>query len=143
MAAYSVYARRCRPTDKAFIFGLVKTLLFPLVEKYFRPDKEMFEKRFALDYKERHVLMRGKRRIGFCQLSPDGKILFVTGIFLKPAYQRKGLGGLLMKNFETFGFKRIRLRIWENNPARGFYEKLGYSVTAKDGHKYLMEKYIA
>ncbi len=132
--------RGCKKTDYSFVFGLVKKSLFPFVAKYYQPDKAMFDERFYHDYKERTIILRGKRRIGFYHLVPQVGVLHVKGIFISSAYQRKGIGQFLMRYFETLGFKRILLEVWENNPAYRFYRKWGYCVFKKKNHKYFMEK---
>jgi ribosomal protein S18 acetylase RimI-like enzyme len=135
-----ITARRCRKSDYDFIFGIVRTMIFPFVREYFTPSKDMFIERFAKDYKERIVLMRGKRRIGFYQLAPDKNCLHIVGIFLSKAYQGKRIGTYLMKYFETLGYSTVRLQVWENNPAHSFYKNIGYEDISKENHKYLMEK---
>lgn len=84
--------------------------------------------------------MRGKRRIGLYELTFNDEILTVSRILLSQAYQKKGIGKYLMKYFETLGYKKIQLMAWENNPAVGFYKKLGYKIVKEENHKYLMEK---
>lgn len=53
---------------------------------------------------------------------------FGTAIFVTPEYQRRGVGGQLMRRVEAqataMGADRITVRAAVN--ARGFYEKLGY-----------------
>ena len=115
-----ITARQCKKSDYDFVFGIVKTMIFPFVSEYFAPSKSMFIERFAKDYKERVIVMRGKRRIGFYQLTPDKNCLHITGIFLSKAYQGKHIGTYLMKHFETLGYDTIRLQVWENNPAHIF-----------------------
>jgi ribosomal protein S18 acetylase RimI-like enzyme len=137
---YKISTRQCKKIDYDFVFGIVKTMIFPFVKEYFSPDKKMFDERFARDYKERIIIMRGNRRIGFYQLTPGKDCLHVTGIFLSKTYQGKGIGKYLMEYFETLDFHTIRLQVWENNPAYNFYKKIGYNVVSKENHKYLMEK---
>lgn len=86
------------------------------------------------------ILLEGKKRIGFYQLTPRGKELDITKIFLSPSSQGKGIGSQLMKKFEVLGCKKITLRVWDNNPALKFYKKLGYKITKKENHKIHMEK---
>lgn len=137
---YKITTRQCKKTDYDFIFGIVKKTIFPFVAKYYAPSKEMFDERFYKDYKEKIILCSGKREIGYYQLTPSKNILNITGIFLLPQYQGKGIGKYFMEYFETLGFNGINLQVWENNPAYKFYKKLGYKVVAKKKHKYFMEK---
>lgn len=70
----------------------------------------------------------------------EGDVLHVRRLFLAASYRGRGLGRRLMEGFEQIGPRRIRLEVWENNPAVRFYERLGYRTVAVKGHKYLMEK---
>ena len=45
-----------------------------------------------------------------------------------------------MYSFENIGYSKLRLRVWENNPARIFYGKLGYIIINKKEHRLEMEK---
>ena len=47
--------------------------------------------------------------------------------------------GMMVFNYEQGG-RLVRLHVWENNPAVGFYRRNGYRIMATDGHKHLMEK---
>ena len=37
-------------------------------------------------------------------------------------------------------YSEIELVVWDNNPAKNFYKKLGYQIALKKDHKYLMVK---
>ena len=84
--------------------------------------------------------MKGKRRIGFYQITPKKDCLDIRRIFLSPAYQGKGIGKKFMDYFETLDYNRLRLQVWENNPAQHFYKKLGYIIINKKEHRLEMEK---
>jgi ribosomal protein S18 acetylase RimI-like enzyme len=86
------------------------------------------------------MLVKGKKRIGFYQLTPNGKTLEITRIFLTPSYQGKGIGTWYMRYFETLGYNHLFLEVWDNNPACLFYKKLGYKKIKNKNHKILMEK---
>lgn len=80
------------------------------------------------------------------QLSKRNERLAITGLFLSKAYQGKGIAKYLMNYFETVAKKNcyleIELLVWDNNPAKDFYKKLGYKTNSKRNHKYLMIKSI-
>jgi ribosomal protein S18 acetylase RimI-like enzyme len=139
---FKIKTRKCRKSDYNFVFGLIKKSIFPYISKYFKPSKEMFDERFKEDYDKRVILLRGKRRIGFYQLTVKKDKLDITGIFLTPMYQNKHIGSFLMNYFEKLGYKTVTLQVWENNPAFKFYKKLGYKVVLKKNHKYHMEKIV-
>jgi len=143
---YVVNSRTCLKSDKQFILNLFKDSIFIYVSEYYVPDINMFNNRFNSDYKERRILLIGKRRIGSFQLTEKDNSLYVTGLFLTKTYQGKGIAKYLMNYFETVAknnnYSKIKLHVWNNNPARFFYKKLGYKIISKKNHKYLMQKEI-
>lgn len=64
-----IKTRTCKKTDRNFVLDLYKKTLFKYVEVYHTPSIAMFDERFYKDYKERKILLRGKRRIGLFQIS--------------------------------------------------------------------------
>ncbi|PIZ95427.1 MAG: hypothetical protein COX80_04465 [Candidatus Magasanikbacteria bacterium CG_4_10_14_0_2_um_filter_33_14] len=146
IGSLEIHTRPCQKSDKDFVLGLIKKTLFSYVAKYYKPSVKMFDDRFAKDYKERKILLRGKRRIGFFQLKKVNKKLIINGLFLSPNYQGKGIGKFIMTYFEKFAhknkLKNIELQVWDNNPAKDFYKKNGYKIVLRKNHKYTMSKEI-
>lgn len=143
---FEISCRTCKIEDRSFILNLFKDTIFNYISKYYNPSIEMFDKRFYSDYKEKKILLKKKRRIGLFQLSIRNNRLAITGLFLKENYQGKGIAKHLMNYFEKVAkdekYLEIELLVWENNPAKKFYEKLGYKIESKKNHKYLMVKKI-
>ena len=138
--------RTCQITDRKFVLDLLKKTLFHYVSKYYKPSVKLFDERFYQDYKERKILLRGTRRIGFFQIKKENQKLIINGLFVSPAYQSKGIGKYLMNYFEEITkqekLKIIELQVWDNNPAKYFYKKCGYKVVSRKKHKYTMTKNI-
>ncbi len=134
--------RNCRISDYTFVYNLMKTTLFPLIEKYHTIDKKGFDEKFYKDYKNMQILLRGTRRIGLYELKEKQEHLYISRLFLTPFYQKRGIGSQIMKNFEKMGYPKITLEVWDNNPAVSFYKKLGYTITKKQDHKYFLEKIL-
>ena len=141
---FEIICRTCRINDRNFILNLFQKTIFKYISKYYDPNIKMFDERFYSDYKEKKILLRGSRRIGMFQLSEQNNRLAITGLFLSESYQGKGIAKYLMKYFEevakTKGYLEIELLVWDNNPAKNFYKKLGYKTDLKKDHKYLMVK---
>jgi GNAT superfamily N-acetyltransferase len=67
----------------------------------------------------------------------------VEQIYLLPQYQRSGIGSNLMNSIitEAAGLNiPIRLRVMAVNPAKNFYEYLGFVVTETTPEFFVMEK---
>ncbi len=145
MKELGIITRKCKKSDHSFVFNLVKKTLWPYISKYIKPKKDKFDQGFfddsrGLGYKHIIILMKGKRRIGFYQITPKKDCLYIRRIFLSLAYQGKGIGKKFMHYFENLGYSKLRLQVWENNPARIFYGKLGYVIINKEEHRLEMEK---
>ncbi len=135
--------RKCRLADHDFVYHLVLQLK-PYVEKFTEWNKKFFDDDFKRTYKSGVILLKGKRRIGMFQLENKLSHIYVTRIYLSPAYQGKGIGSAVMSYVESVAKakrkRRIRLHIWQGNPALKFYGKLGYKVLERKDNKILMEK---
>ena len=137
---FGIKERKCKKSDYRFVRGLIRKTLYPYVTQYYPFDMGHVRESFNERMSEIRILMKGKRRIGFYQLSPRGKRLEVTRIYLTPRYQGKGIGTFYMRYFETLGFDVLFLVVLDNNPARLLYKKLGYKVVAEKKHRFRMEK---
>jgi len=140
---FGIKERKCKKSDYPFYRNLIRLTIKQHIESYRPFTYEKVHERFIGTYPEIKVLMKGKRRIGIYQIRPHGKKLEIVRIFLMPSYQRKKIGIWYMKQFETLGYKTLILEVWDNNPARFFYKKLGYKTTGKKNHKISMEKKIS
>lgn len=84
--------RECKLTDYNFVLELVKESIFPLVAVYFKPDENIFKKRFEEDYKERTILTDNEKPVGFYQINKLGEKMEIKGLFLIKEYRGKGIG---------------------------------------------------
>jgi ribosomal protein S18 acetylase RimI-like enzyme len=143
--SFGITTRKCRKSDQAFVYRMVK-LLYPYITRFEKWDKKQFDKTFNKTYRGTIILLKGNRRMGLFHLEHDKPYTYITRIFISPAYQRKGIGTFILNHFEDIARskskKRIRLQVWIGNPAFKFYKKLGYKVIKKKNNKYLMEKKI-
>jgi GNAT superfamily N-acetyltransferase len=61
----------------------------------------------------------------------NGKVAWVEEIMVKPDFRRKGIGKLLMQNFEAWAAsKECRLVALATRRASDFYQSLGYAESA-------------
>lgn len=66
------------------------------------------------------------RVVGFLAASADE----ITWAYVDPAVQRRGVGRALVQHVLTRATGPVELEVLEGNPARAFYEALGFTVTA-------------
>ena len=81
--------------------------------------------------------------IGYALFSPffstwRGRGMFLEDLYLQPCYRKLGLGLLLLGHVSKFtldnGSCQLRLSVLKTNPAKNFYERLGFdNFTVSDG----------
>ncbi len=77
----------------------------------------------------------------------DGTVLHVANIAVRPGMGGQGIGAALMREAETWaaraGCTLLRLATHAAMTRNvGFYERLGWQVTARDGNKVLMARHL-
>ncbi len=132
--------RSCIWEDEAFVNGLVRETIFPLVREFHAPDEAQLMDRFARKFAQHIILLDSGEPIGFYLVERQEEVLHIRRLFLVSSRWGRGIGAHLMRRFETLGPKTLRLEVWENNPAVAFYAHLGYRTVAAKGHKLVMEK---
>jgi len=102
-----------------------------------------------------HFLLanEGETTLGFASYVHNYQNKSVTKIpkiYILPEAQGKGVGKILIDAIAllaiSHGSEKLTLNVNRFNPAKGFYEKLGFDVVAEEDikldHGYLMEDYI-
>lgn len=81
--------------------------------------------------------------IGVLLVEEEPTHLQVRQVYLLPQYQKQGIGGQLLGlvvKRSAASAKPVRLRVLRVNPAKQFYEKLGFEVTDEDNDFFHMER---
>lgn len=66
----------------------------------------------------------------------------IEQMFIEPAHQNKGIGSELVRGIVAQAVKRdkpVRLKVLVGNPAKRFYERMGFAVTESTKVRYFME----
>lgn len=80
--------------------------------------------------------------IGLIGVDRRSDVWFLDKLYLLPAYQRRGLGSLLLQRLiedARSAQVRLRLTVLEVNPARHFYERHGFVLTHTISPRHHME----
>jgi ribosomal protein S18 acetylase RimI-like enzyme len=94
------------------------------------------------------ILYENKIPAAFVSFVPDGKSVRIPKLYVHPAHQKKGFGKMLLDEVEKLckgKFEAIELNVNRFNPARFFYEKLGFKIISEIDvpiGKYFMNDYI-
>jgi len=114
------------------------------------PGKKMFEMEMAADTEGIHFgAFVDDKLAGVISLFREGADFQFRKLAVDPAFQRRGIGGSLLKQVIDHATENSGSRIWCNarDTAFGFYLKAGFSHTgesfSKNGYNYaIMEKVI-
>jgi GNAT superfamily N-acetyltransferase len=82
------------------------------------------------------------RDIGCVALEQANDHLFVDSLYILPDWQNRGIGTGVMRDVVAAaraGGKSLRLNVLAANPARRFYERMGFVVTQSTPERHYME----
>jgi GNAT superfamily N-acetyltransferase len=129
----SYYLRQVSNADRDFLYRLKKACLKEYVAAIWGWDEADQRRRFISTFvpsASRLVVAYG-RAIGQFAVEASQNEVFLSGIYLLPAYQGQGLGSHilsdLLANAGRLGLP-VRLQVLLGNPARRLYDRLGFEV---------------
>jgi GNAT superfamily N-acetyltransferase len=155
MAENGIKIRSFGPSDLKVVKELVDKTMEVNYRGFFCEEVMEYFNRFHGDVNVLQVAILGQTIVA----EKDGRILgtgsiiddYILRVYIDPAYQRQGVGRLVMAALEQWaasrGKKKVRLRA--TDISRSYYEKIGYTVMEKNLEEtengkelvyYLMEK---
>lgn len=81
----------------------------------------------------------GAERVGAFILSQTLSVIVLEQIFIATEHQRRGIGSVILADLQRrarASGSRIRLSVFKVNPAKAFYEGLGFKVVSEDEVRY-------
>lgn len=141
--------RACREEDRLFVWEVRRLALREYVAATWGWDeaaqREKFEQRFTPSGHQ--IIVADGVDVGLLQVVDEGTHLVVGKIELLPAFQRKGVGTVLMTRILAQAQSRgvpVRLQVLRaNTPARRLYERLGFILSGETETHFQMEKIFA
>ena len=137
-----VVRRRARERDRAFLEEAHVAALGPIVLVGMGWTKERLRQQFFREVTLAHceVISVDGRDAGYVSTVDRGAYWYIDAIAIVPRYQRKGVGGAVLRALLDDAAPRpVRLTVLRTNRARGLYARLGFVVVAQDGQRELME----
>lgn len=118
--------------------------IFELVKKFatsFEPQKKEFSRSFIHNLKNESAMILvievNEKIIGYClgfdhyAFYANGRVSWLEEIMVDELYRRKGIGDLMMKEFENWSLSRgSKLISLATRRAASFYTALGYEESA-------------
>ncbi|HSR32727.1 MAG TPA: GNAT family N-acetyltransferase [Anaerolineae bacterium] len=130
----TISLRQATSVDGDFLYQLIKTTMREYVEPIWGWDEDWqsnyFRERFDPD--EVQIVVLDGQDIGAVSVEIRATELFLSRIYLLPAYQGRGIGTCLIQSILDEAFAQglpVTLQVLKGNPARGLYERLGFTHT--------------
>jgi ribosomal protein S18 acetylase RimI-like enzyme len=137
------YLRQVEDADRDFLYRLKTACLKEYVAAIWGWDEAEQRRRFVTSFNPSvsQIVVAYGRDIGQFAVETHRAEIFLSGIYLLPAYQNQGLGGRLLGDLLVVARQRglpVRLQVMLGNPARNLYGRLGFKVTAQTATHYMM-----
>lgn len=145
MPGSQLQLRTATQSDMELLFSLLREALGPYVAQTFGAWNDAEEReRFFLktDPATHQVVEREGRAVGCLRVVRSDAEIRIQRVFLFPRFQNQGIGDRLVRQILSEAEAAdlpVRLRVFKVNPARRFYERLGFVVAGETEHHTLME----
>jgi len=137
--------RPCKNNDYRFCYNIAKRNMKPYLDKYWGG---WIPKNFRNHFKDSNVriIQRLNKRIGYMDFEFKEDFLYINNIQISTTYRNKGLGSalinLLGNEAKKENIKKIRLKVFKDNPAIGLYKRIGFKKIKDDKSAVILEKHI-
>lgn len=137
------YLRRVNSADRDFLYRLKTACLKEYVAAIWGWNEAEQRRRFIANFDPvgSQIVVSFGRDIGqyAVELGPDE--IFLSGLYLLPAYQGQGLGSQILRDLlleARQSGRPVRLQVLVSNPARRLYERLGFAVIDETASHFIM-----
>lgn len=134
--------RKAIEADWDFLVELRRQTMRPHVENSGRAyDEEAQGQRLLYKYECAEIVQYDGRDIGLLKVDRSERPWMLIQIQLAPEFQRRGLGEQLLRQLLLEAKEQgapVQLSVLRANPARRFYERLGFVVAAEKEHALVM-----
>ena len=123
--------------DRSLIFATYRETVGPYVEQVWGWDEEFQQRGFwnSLPLTQFKVILVDGVRVGAIHYVENADEYFVGMLLLLPQLQRHGIGTKCLRDLIIVAKrakKSVRLRVMKVNPAKSFYERLGFKVSGEE-----------
>lgn len=131
--------------DYDFLYHLIEVCLKEYVDATWGWDDDFQQGYFAehFDITGCWIILVDGRPAGQITVIAQDQRYFISGIYILPQYQNRGLGSALIQDVLTQARKNgrpVTLQVLKaNQPARRLYERLGFVITAEKLTHYAMQ----
>ncbi|MDD3007221.1 MAG: GNAT family N-acetyltransferase [Candidatus Pacebacteria bacterium] len=134
--------RKCAEEDLDFVHDLSIFSMKEFVDRHWGGwSEELFWA--DIDKINITILEQSGKRVGFFDTVNEGDMMRLRNIQVEQSLQGQGAGKYMMEKIideaQKLKMAKIILRVFVDNPAVGFYERLGFGVVEKEGGSLVME----
>ncbi len=132
--------------DVIFANGLAQENMRHYYERY---DLEWNSDDFSQEWNalESYVIFEANTQVGFLSLSMHCANLYIRDIQITEKYTGQGIGTWVISQITSIAKKRnlqsIRLKVFNDNPAKSLYQRLGFLVVGSEPNLLRMERGVA
>lgn len=143
-AMNSLKTRKTVASDFDFVYGLYRQTIFGYVEKIWGHKEEFQRNGMQGDFDTLpfEIVYKQGEDIGVISVVDEETALKIKFLMIVPIYQRQGFGKQILIQVLEQAEKRgipVRLSVFRINPAKVFYEHLGFKVIGSDEYSFFME----
>ncbi len=134
--------RNAQDGDYGFAERLYLATMKPLLSRLGALDEPELIANFKRQYEpgDARIVVVDGVDAGWLQISETEREICLYQIHIGPAYRSRGIGTELMQDLLTRARDRpVSLYVVRNNPAKAFYERLGFKVVGEDETKIHMK----
>lgn len=135
--------RKCAEEDLVFVHNLSFANMKGYVDRHWGGWKDDL---FWADIDEKNITIieQSGKPVGFFDVVIEGDVMRLRNIQMTPHSQGKGIGkymmAMVLQRAKNLKMTKIMLRVFVDNPAVGFYKRLGFNVAQEDGSSLVMER---
>ena len=123
--------RHAEETDLAFCESLNRgNMSHYLADREITWDRERFLRSWA-DF-ENFVIQLAAQDVGLLRLTPEQNGLGLRDLQILPTHQNRGIGSWAVRQAKVIaasrGFQRLQLRVYDDNPAKRLYARMGFQA---------------
>lgn len=131
MVAVDISLRTAKPSDRDFLWWLHRVTMKEYVDKTWGWDEQWQKERFDETFEPEtlQLIESDNRAVGYIKVERSPNEIFLSAIEVAPDFQNRGIATKLLSELilESRANKvPIRLQVLKVNPARRFYERLGF-----------------
>lgn len=137
--------RKCTEKDLAFVHDLSLANMQEYVDRHWGGWKDdLFWS--DIDEKNIRIIEQSGKPVGFFDVVIEGEAMRIRNIQIKADLHKQGIGkymmAIILRRAKNLKMTKITLRVFVDNPAVGFYERLGFNVAQEDGSSLVMERSV-